>query len=253
MKTPIVIAAFGTTTGAMETYSFIDKICSERFGGHDILWAYSSRMVKDRIKMRQGIDLKHPHQVLEDLKERGYQWAVVQSLHLICGYEFYRLIEEVRHGLVRTSIGLPLLSSPEDYDAVAQGLGSAFPDYADEAVVLVGHGTDHPAWSSYLALHHLFCERFGSRIFMGVVEGYPSKEKVVKTVIQAGFKKVRLIPFLLVAGRHFQEDLAGNSDSWKTAFEEKRISVSVETKSLGFYTEIIEIFCQHINDALDVI
>jgi sirohydrochlorin cobaltochelatase len=253
MKTPIIIAAFGTTTRAMETYSFMDEVFRKHFPGHEILWAYSSRMVNDRIKMRQGIDLKYPHQVLEDLKENGYSWAVVQSLHLICGYEFYRLIDEVKQSPVRTSIGLPLLSGTEDYEAVVQGLGSAFPDYSDEAVVLVGHGTNHPAWASYLALHHMFCGKFGSRIFMGVVEGYPSKEKVVKTVIQAGFKKVRLIPFLLVAGRHFQEDFAGDSNSWKTAFEEKRISVSVETKALGFYTEIIEIFCRHIKDALDVI
>jgi len=61
-----------------------------------------------------------------------------------------------------------------------------------------------------------------------------------------------LIPFLPVAGRHFQQDLAGNNDSCKTAFEEKRISVSVETKALGFYAEIVEIFCRYINDTLDV-
>ena len=59
---------------------------------------------------------------LEELKEMGYSWAVVQSLHLLCGHEFYRLVEEVKQSSVRTSIGLPLLSGPEDYEAVVQGL-----------------------------------------------------------------------------------------------------------------------------------
>jgi sirohydrochlorin cobaltochelatase len=159
----------------------------------------------------------------------------------------------VKQSPVRTSIGLPLLSAPEDYEAVVQGLGNSFPDLEDEAIVLVGHGTDHPIWSSYVALHHMFRERFGSRIFMGVVEGYPSRAEIVEAVKGAGFKKVRLIPFMLVAGTHFQEDLAGDDDSWKTAFEALEISVSVVTKGLGFYPGIIDILCRHIRDALDVI
>lgn len=65
--------------------------------------------------------------------------------------------------------------------------------------------------------------------------------------------KIILIPFMLVAGTHFEEDLAGDDDSWKTAFEEKQISVSVETKGLGFHQTNIEIFGKRIKDALDVI
>jgi sirohydrochlorin cobaltochelatase len=253
MKTPIVMAAFGTTTRALETYSFIDEICRERFPDHEILWSYSSRLVKDWIKKRSNINLKHPYEVLAELKERSCSWAVVQSLHLLCGHEFYRLVEEVKRGSVRTSIGLPLLSGPEDYEAVVQGLGSRFSDLEDEAIVLVGHGTDHPIWSSYMALHRMFRERFGPKIFVGVIEGYGSRDKIVENVKKAGFKKVRLTPFMLVAGTHFQEDLAGDDDSWKTAFEEREISVLFERKGLGFCKDIVEIFCMHTKDALDVI
>ena len=253
MKIPIVIAAFGTTTRAIETYSFINERLVKRFPGHEILWSYSSRLVKDWIKKRKNIDLKHPYEVLAELEERGHQWAVVQSLHLLCGHEFYRLVEEVKQSPVRTSIGLPLLGSSEDYQAVVQGLGSSFPDLENEAVVLVGHGTDHPTWASYLALHQMFRERFGHRVYVGVVEGYPSRAEIVDAVKGAGFKKVRLIPFMLVAGAHFQEDLAGDDDSWRTAFEESDISVLVETKGIGYYNEIIDIFGKHVKDALDII
>lgn len=253
MKTPIVMAAFGTTTRAMETYSFIDEICKERFPDHEILWSYSSRLVKDWIKWRMNIDLKHPYEVLAELREREYSWAVVQSFHLLCGHEFYRLVEEVKQNPVRTSIGLPLLSSPEDYEAVVRGLCSMYSDIEDEAIVLVGHGTDHPIWSSYMALDRMFCERTGSNIFVGVIEGYGSKDKLVENVKKAGFKKARLVPFMLVAGTHFQEDLAGDDDSWKTAFEQNEISVVFERSGLGFCKDIVEIFCMHIKNALDVI
>ncbi|MBW1706029.1 MAG: sirohydrochlorin cobaltochelatase [Deltaproteobacteria bacterium] len=253
MKIPIVITAFGTTTRALETYSFMNESISELFFDHEIMWAYSSRMVKDWIKERRNIELKHPHQILAELKERGHQWAVVQSLHLLAGHEFYRLIEEVNQDPVRTSVGLPLLSDPEDYNALVQELGNGFADLEKEAVILVGHGTDHPIWSSYVALQHMFCEMFGPNIYMGVVEGYPPRDKIVESVMKSGIKRVRLVPFMLVAGTHFQEDLTGEKDSWKIAFEEKGISVSIETKGLGYNQGIVDIFCKHIQDALGMI
>ena len=62
-----------------------------------------------------------------------------------------------------------------------------------------------------------------------------------------------LIPFMLVAGTHFREDLSDNDGPWKTAFEEKGISVSVEINGIGYYNEIIDIFRKHVEDALDII
>jgi sirohydrochlorin cobaltochelatase len=253
MKVPIVIAAFGTTTRALETYSIIDKILKDRFSEHEIVWAYSSRMVKDFIKQRRNIDLKHPHQVLAELKAKGYSWAVVQSLHLLNGHEFYRLVEEASRCDIRTSMGLPLLSNPEDLEDVVEGLGKCFSYFQNEVVVLIGHGTDHPTWSSYLALHHMFRERFGPRVFVSVVEGYPTREQIIEAVKESGCRRVRLIPFMIVAGTHLKEDIAGNDDSWKMAFEREHISVSIENKGLGFYPCIIDTFCRHIQEALEII
>ena len=252
-KTPIVMAAFGTTSGALKTYSYINERLREHFPDHEILWSYSSRMVKDWIKKRRNIDLKHPHEVLYELKEKGYLWAVVQSLHLLCGHEFYRLVEEVKQSPVRTSIGLPLLSNPEDYEAVAQEVGSSFTHLENEATVLIGHGTDHPIWISYTAMHHFFKERYGPNLYVGVVEGHPSREDILKSIKQTGIKKVHLIPFMLVAGTHVQEDIMGDTDSWKASFAREGITVSIETKGLGFNHRIVEIFLKHIEAALDVI
>lgn len=254
MKIPIVMAAFGTTTRAIETYSFIDETCRKHFPGHEILWAYSSRMVKDWIKKRRNIDLKHPHQVLEELKENGHSWAVVQSLHLVCGHEFYRLVEEVKQSSVRTSIGLPLLSDPEDYEAVVQGLGSSFPDIENEAIVLVGHGTDHPMWAAYIALEHWLQRQYGSNIHVGTVEDKDSCEQVLQAVKKGGKRKILLIPFMIVAGVHFKEDLMGNQeDSWKSRFEKEGIDVRAIEKGLGLQAPIVEIFIDHTREALDVI
>ena len=255
MKIPIVMAAFGTTTRAMETYSFIDEYCKKKFPAHKILWAFSSRMVKDWSKKRHNIDILHPYQVLNKLKDQGHKWAVVQSMHLMCGHEFYRLVQEIKECEIRTSLGLPLLCEPEDYQAAVTIFSNAFPDIEHEAVVMVGHGTDHPSWCTYVALNHVFYENFKSGIYVGVVEknGYPSREKIIADVKNAGYKKARIIPFMLVAGMHFESDLTGNKDSWQKAFEEQGVSVYVENRGLGFHEGIIELYCNHIKNALDII
>ncbi len=254
MKTPIVMAAFGTTSKALDTYSFIDQIVKQRFPEHEIIWAYSSRMVRDSIKKDRNLDLKHPHEVLDDLKQRGFEWAVVQSLHLMCGHEFNRLVAEARSCNIRTSIGLPLLCAPEDYLATIEALRGAC-QVKKEAVVMVGHGSDHPSWCSYMALQQLLHREIGQGIYVGVVEeGCPSQEEIVAAVKQDGFEKVRLMPLMLVAGVHFYEDLAGEEDdSWKSAFEKENIAVSLVPDGIGKQTGIVDIFCRHIQSALDII
>lgn len=254
MTIPIVLAAFGTTTRAMKTYSFINDICRERFADHPIFWAFSSRQVKDFSNRNYNTNMQHPHQVLLKLKEQGYPWAVVQSLHFTCGHEFYRLIEEVSTCDIRTSMGLPLLSQPEDYEAIVAALMTDFPGERGEAVVMIGHGTDHPSWSSYVALDYIFRKTKASGIYVGLVEhGYPTMASVIQEVEKDGYRKVKLIPMMLVAGLHFEEDMSGDNHSWKLAFENAGISVSLENQGLGFNRGIVDLYCRHIQDALDVI
>jgi len=253
MQTPIVLTAFGTTSQARQTYDFMDDLIREAFPGQEILWAFSSRMVRDRLRHKRKFEAKHPHEVLKDLYDQGHVWAVVQSIHLLCGHEFYRLLEEVKSLPIRTSIGLPLFSSYADYRQLAQALQLGDSLARGEAQVLVGHGTDHPSWSSYPALENILREFYGQGIFVGVVEGHPSRKQVVRAVLQAGFRRVRLIPLMIVAGVHFIEDLCDNNDSWRAAFLEAGLEVEVDSEGLGTRTAVVRIFIDHIREALDVI
>jgi sirohydrochlorin cobaltochelatase len=254
MNIPIVMAAFGTTTRARRTYDLLDAKVKESFPDHPVHWAFTSRMVRDRIQNKQGHMYKHPHQVLHELAQAGHAWAVVQSLHLVCGHEFERLVGEVQDCGLRTSIGLPLLDSPDDYLAVLRALLDEVQAEEDEALVLVGHGTDHAIWAAYPALEAMARKHLHGRVFVGAVEGCPGAEEVVGDVLAAGFSKVCLVPFMLVAGVHFQEDLcAEEGDSWKTLMQSSGIEVRLESRGIGELPGITDIFCRHIQEALDVI
>ncbi len=252
---PLVIVAFGTTAKALASYEHLDTRFKNRFPGHEIFWAYSSRLVKDRGAGQPQKTIFSPHEILETLYRRHYSWAVVQSLHLLGGHEFSRLVEETKQTPLRTSIGLPLLSAPEDYLALCAGLSPLINTHPDQAILLVGHGTDHPAWCAYPALQYFMRRQFGPRIFVGVIEeGCPSSTEVIAEITAAGYKKVCILPLLLVAGMHFHRDLAGDHrNSWMSLLAQADISVEIIEQGIGMLPAISEMFCQHIEEALAII
>ena len=250
---PIIIAAFGTTSRARSVYAKVDEYLKKIFPCHEILWGYSSRIVRHKLQKRD-IHLPTPTEMLEQLASKGHSWAVVQSFNIMCGHEFQRLRDSVQNDRIRVSIGHSLLCGFEDFNAMAKSVAPLFTKSPDEAVVLVGHGTDHCAWSVYPALEKILRNHYGNRAFVGIVEGaYPDRETVIDEIRAKAFKKVRLVPCMLTAGVHFAEDLAGDEDSWKTALVTQGIEVALESEGLGSRPEIIDIFASHIRMALDVI
>ncbi|WP_028325178.1 sirohydrochlorin cobaltochelatase [Desulfatirhabdium butyrativorans] len=263
MTIPIVLAAFGTTSRAKDTYALVEVQVKNRFPLAPLRWAVTSRKVKAAAAAAEAAEgapragghrlQQSPGEVLEELHAAGHRWAVVQSLHVVGGHEFDRLIAEIRQAPIRTSVGLPLLTSYGDYWKVAQALRpliGAAP--CDEAVVLVGHGTDHPAWAAYLALEAICRQRFGPQVFVGLIEGKPGRTATVHAVRKAGYRQARLVPFTLVAGVHFEEDIMGEG-GWASAFADAGIDIRVESSGLGRNGRIIDVFLDHIADAADVI
>jgi sirohydrochlorin cobaltochelatase len=251
---PIVLTAFGTTTPARDTYAFMDTQIRSRFQHHDVRWAVTSRRVRTSDAANDGIAWQHPDEVLSDLERMGHSWAVVQSTHITCGHEFHSMLAGTRRASLRTAVGLPLLTAPRDYTSVVDCLERAFWGDSESAVVLVGHGTDHPSWTAYAHLAALLKERFGDRAHFGVLEEDANAADIAARVRRASLKQVLLVPFLLVAGMHFQRDLVGTSErSWKRILEGRGIAVDVHPEGLGMQSGIVDIFCRHISEALDVI
>jgi sirohydrochlorin cobaltochelatase len=254
MQIPIVIAAFGTTTAAWRSYTFLDEHLRAAFPEQEVHWAFSSRIVRDFSRQRSGRQAKGPAEILEELQARGFEWAVVQSLHLLAGHEFYRLVEEVQACRMRTAMGLPLLWAPADYRSFVEALAARLNAVGNgDGIILVGHGTDHPSWATYPALQYLLASQFGNQVYIGVLQGHPSRNEVVAEVVRSGRRRIRLLPLMLVAGRHLQKELAGPQDSWKASLEEAGLTVTLDATGLLHYPEVIKIFQDHIGNALEII
>ncbi len=251
MNTPIIMAAFGTTSHALATYQNIDQHIRRRFAEHPVSWAYSSRIVNRRLEEGGKGTYNHPLEAVQIIQEQGYRQAVIQSLHLLPGQEFHQLFRDCRQAAIPCHIGMPLLTSPQDYRKMIDCLAPLIVARPDKAILLIGHGTNHPIWVAYHALEGIFRRCFGNRIFVGVVEKSPDSEKVPEEIAAVGFRQVCMIPLLLVAGMHYARDVIGaGENSWLARLQRQGLEVESIAQGLGLQPQFCEIIIDHIEEAL---
>jgi sirohydrochlorin cobaltochelatase len=248
---PVVAVAFGTSTEARNTYAFFEECFRERFPETELLWAFTSRILREKAH-QTPFTMNSLDDVLQRCKQHGYKRVVVQSLHIIPGIEFEKITEAVRNSPIKIKIGLPLLSTDEDIIRTVCALEDRFPPQGDCAAVLVGHGTHHPAGAAYQTIARLLKERYGDTVLISVVEGEPSWETAREVILKRGIKKIRFIPLMFVAGDHMLNDVLGEESeddelSWKMQLP--GVEIDGTEKGLGFNLNIIDIYLQHLEAA----
>jgi sirohydrochlorin cobaltochelatase len=249
MPSAIVLAAFGTSTTATATYQRLAESLRPIFPGREIVTAVSApRIVASRQGQTPGPPLLAT--VLAELAARGVGEAVLQSLHLFPGREFHALHLLARQAPLPCRVGLPLLTSPADHQELAELWRPAVAACRQEAILVLGHGTDHPSWTAYYALEKILRQHFGRRVFVAVVEKFP-ETGAVAAEIAARHRSVAILPLFLVAGRHLQRDiLADTPNSWCSRLRQHRLTVEVIGQGLGLTEGIERLIARHIRAAL---
>ena len=248
---PIMLVASGTASTAAATYDRLGAVFRHHFPEHKLCWAFSSRAIRRKIRAKTGRDLQTPAVVMADLSASGYRQAVVQSLHLLCGQEFHHMVWEAAQGPMDIRIGLPLLSLPSDFDDITDWVETKIPTAPDEALIMVGHGTAHPSWMTYDLLRRQWRERFDRKVVLGLIKGAPEPGQIARQLKEEGFTRVRISPFMLVAGVHYEQDIVGTGpDSWRTAMEQAGLAVVSQPDGLGVAQAVQAIFIRHIQTAL---
>lgn len=256
MKKAILVVSFGTSyhETRKKTIEACENKIKESFKDYDFYRAFTSGMIINKLKKRDNMFIDNPSEALEKLYNAGYQEVVVQSLHIICGDEYNKLkdmVAEYEDKFDKISIGRPLLTYIDDYRETVEAVKKDLDKMdIDEAVVFMGHGTEHESHSSYPAIEYMFRD-YGINAFVGTVEGYPELEQVIKKLKNRNIKTVDLLPFMLVAGDHAINDMASDEeDSWKTILEKEGFNVKVHVKGLGENPYIQEKFKNHALDCM---
>jgi sirohydrochlorin cobaltochelatase len=254
-KPAIVLAAFGTSAAAFDTYGHFEQKVRERFPGYEIRWAFTSQKVRHKLAQEKGRRLKDLPTTLTELTAAGFTRVAIQSLHIVPGEEWDKKIVQESQKIpgLKVALGEPLLSSPQDQERVLQTVAQTFPkDLKDTAVVLMAHGSPVPEGEkAYIAFDRLLRARY-PKVFLGTVAGKPAKEKAFEAVKQANPDTVILTPFMFLAGEHVAKDMLGDdAESWKSELlKQKAYRIEGITKGLGYQEGIIAIYLDHLAQAL---
>jgi len=257
----ILVVSFGTSYDDSRdvTIGGVENAIKEAFPDWDVRRAFTAQIIIDKLAQEEKLEIDNVTQALDRAVADGIKTLVVQPTHLMNGgLEYQDLaaeLENYKDSFDKVVLGKPLLTTPDDYEAVVQAITAKTASYDDgeTGIVFMGHGTEAPANATYARFQDVLTEDGFENYIVGTVEATPSLDDVVKALKAKKYKKVVLNPLMVVAGDHANNDMAGDEeDSWKSVLTKEGYEVECVLEGLGQVPEIQQIYVKHAQNAVDV-
>ncbi len=251
MKKAILVISFGTSypQTRLKNITACEQRLAAEYPDRDFFRAFTSTLIMAKLAKRDGEYIDNPQQALQRLHDLGYQDILVQSLHVINGDEYGKIVKQIdnfRDSFTYLAIGNPLITHFDDYEQLIIALQAQMPELAaDERVVFMGHGATHYAFAAYACLDHLLRAKKIPAL-VGAVESYPEINSIITQLLEEKVRKVHLMPLMTVAGDHAIHDMASDDeDSWSTKLITAGIDTQCWLQGLGENPLVQEIFVSH--------
>ncbi len=250
----ILVVSFGTSFNDSRrlTIGAIENAIREAFPEWSVRRAFTSQIIIDHVNKRDGVKIDNVKEALDRAVENGVKNLIVQPTHLMAGLEYHDLEEEVMSyadAFESITMGENLLAEDGDFEEVAKIITARTAEYDDgeTAICFMGHGTEAESNAVYAKMQEVLTADGFENYFVGTVEATPSLEDVMAAVGEGEYKRVVLMPLMVVAGDHANNDMAGDEeDSWKSQFEAEGYSVECVLEGLGQQPEIQQMYVEHL-------
>ena len=268
-KDAVVILSFGTTHKETReaTINATAKAISKSLpAGTKVVTAFTSHIVIKHIKENEGkCDYQTPEETLADLQRQGYTRIALVSFDIIPGMEYdyaKAVFNNYKTQFKAMSLSTSLMywqgqeEQTDDVLEVVNALKSEVPSINSkkEAILFMAHGTPHPSNAYYSVINTRFHLAGIKNAYAYTVEGWPRIEEAMHWLKRKGFKKVMLVPMMMVAGDHAQNDMAGSDeDSHKSMLEKAGFEVRTYMHGLGENKKIQKIFVERATEAWNAI
>ena len=258
-KPVILVVSFGTSYNDNRDLSIgaVEQAIQAAYPDWEVRRAFTAQTIIDILGERDGIDIDNVTEAMDRLVADGVKKVVIQPTHVMNGYEYDDVVAEIApyaDQFEGFAVGAPLLTSIEDYEAVTEALlaDNEYVGSEDTAIVYMGHGTEHFANATYSQMQLMMQAAGYENVFVGTVEGFPALDNVMASVTAFGAEKVVLYPFMVVAGDHANNDMAGDEeDSWKTAFTNAGFEVECVLEGMGQNPAIQAVYVEHVQAAME--
>ena len=265
-KDAIVVMSFGTTYKETRAKT-IDATVEAIKAAHPntkVVTAFTSHIIRDRIQEKEGITYPTPEEALDQLKAEGYTRVALTTLDIIPGMEYnydVAVYNLYKNNFKKMTLGTPLMywmgqeNQTDEVMEVVKAVSTQFPKVGkQDAVLIMAHGTPDPSNAYYAVIQDRIEEAGLKNTFIYTVEGTPNLEQVIPQLKARGIKNVTLMPFMMVAGDHANNDMAGNEpDSHKSILGKEGFKVDTYLHGLGENQNIRNIFVERANEAWDAL
>ena len=265
-KDAMVVMSFGTTfkdTRAKTIDATVDAIKAAH-PNTKVITAFTSHIIRDSIQQKEGITYPTPEEALAELKKDGYTRVALASLDVIPGMEYnydaavYNLYKD---NFKKMTLGTSLMywmGQENQTDQVIETLKavqSQFPKLGKEdGLLIMAHGTPDPSNAYYSVIQDRIHTLGMKNVFIYTVEGTPNLEQVIPQLKLHGIKHVTLMPFMMVAGDHANNDMAGaEPESHKSILEKEGFKVDTYIHGLGENPNIRNLFVERANESWDAL
>ena len=257
----LLVVSFGTSFNDSRrmTIGAIEGALADAFPEVSVRRGFTSNIIIDHVKSRDGVVIDDVGEALDRAVSNGVKILVVQPTHLMNGFEYDELMEKLAQygdAFEKISVGEPLLTSDEDFQAVAEAIVAATKEYDDgkTAIVFMGHGTEASSNEVYEKMQSVLDGMGAEHYYVGTVEATPALEDVLQAVQAGDYSRVVLEPLMVVAGDHANNDMAGDEeDSWKSAFAAAGYEVVPVLRGLGELEDVQKRYVAHAQAAIDAL
>lgn len=262
-KDAILVMTFGTTFAdtRAKTIDAVEAAIQKAHPDIPVFEAYTSHIIIDRVKAKEGIQKMTPEEAFSKLKAEGYTRVAVVSLDVIPGmeYSYDSIITKMQMSKFKElSLATPLMyfqgteGEPDQVVDFLNAVKSQFPVMGKEdATLIMAHGTPHPGNAYYSVIQDRI-EKLGmNNVFVYSVEGRPNLDDVIPKLKAKRFKNVTLMPIMMVAGDHANNDMAGDDpDSHKSILTKAGFKVNTYIHGLGENENVRALYIQRADEAL---
>ena len=194
----LLVVSFGTSFNDNRrlTIGAIEQHLQEAFPDWSVRRAFTSQIIIDHVAKRDGEVIDNVQQALERAISNGVKVLLVQPTHLMNGFEYTDLkneLAEYADAFDQILLGEPLLTIDRDYDMVAETLVDATAQYDDgeTAIVFMGHGTEAESNGVYAKMQTVLSEAGCENYFIGTVEAEPTVQDVLEKVQAGSYRHIR--------------------------------------------------------------
>ncbi|MDO5028555.1 MAG: sirohydrochlorin cobaltochelatase [Bacillota bacterium] len=252
----IIVQSFGSTyrEAYRKSVGYLFRYIEANFTDYYVVESYSSEIVRKRIEARDQDHIFNIKEALADMEKKGIKDIFVLNLYVIEGHEYNKVIEMAKaynaDGRLNIKFSRGLFAGPADIKKVGDFFIDLKEKSSQEALVFMGHGSNHDEDIKYSHLQE-YLDQENQRVYIGTVEGEVSLDHIIERLRAENIKSLEILPLMLVAGDHAQNDMAGDEeDSWKSILTSQGFATKLKTKGLCEFDQFNNLFINKLREIL---